>query len=74
MTAIVVGDKEIFKEESSIVKATEIPSSLTDEEDRVCIKAEQETAALLKLEAEEEDRAVRFQSLEEMHLVQHPSQ
>ena len=67
MTAIAVGGKEVFKEESSIVKATEVPSSLTDEEDRVHIAAEEEEkASLLKVEAEE--RATRFQSLEEMCL------
>jgi len=67
MTAIAVRDKEDFKEESSIVKATEVPSSLTDEEDRVRIAAEEEEkAAFLKVEAEV--RAARFQSLEEMCL------
>jgi hypothetical protein len=54
ITAIVVGDKEVIEEESSIVKATEVHSSLVDEENRVRIKPEEEEkAALLKLEAEE---------------------
>ena len=43
MTAIIAGDKEVFEEESSIVvKATVVPSSLTDEEDCVRIEAEEE--------------------------------
>ena len=69
MTAIVVGDKDVFEKESSIVKATEVPSSLTDEEDCVRIEEaeEEEKAALLKVVAEEEERAARFQSWEEMH-------
>mmetsp|Transcript_18599 Transcript_18599/g.27560 ORF Transcript_18599/g.27560 Transcript_18599/m.27560 type:complete len:346 (+) Transcript_18599:320-1357(+) len=67
--AIVGGDKDFFEEESSIVKPTEVASSLSDEKDRVRIEAEEEEkAALLKLEAEEEDRAARFQALDEMRL------
>ena len=69
MTAIVEGDEGVFEEESSIVKTTEVASSLTDEEVPVRIEAEEEEkAALLQLEAEEEERAARFQSLEEMRL------
>jgi hypothetical protein len=42
MTAIVEGDEGVFEEESSIVKTTEVASSLTDEEDCVRIEAEKE--------------------------------
>jgi hypothetical protein len=42
MTAVIAGDKEGFEEDSSIVKATVVPSSLTDEEDCIRIKAEEE--------------------------------
>ena len=57
------------KDDEKSMKDDADQEGLTDEENHVCIEAEEEgKAALLQLEAEEEQRAVRFQSFKEMRL------